>query len=1299
MATIRPILGELELSQVQLIDLDGDQVLTRHEVPALEGDFFQRLGRRGARVALAGYLTGPEAREGLGELRERFRAGQPVSFASDLTSATRLDRVMIESLTVVERAGHPDCFEYDLVLRDYTEAEPVEPVEPPEPPVPPPQVEETGTLVVTVIKENDPDFDAGRVVLTARGEQEDGTPLERPLTQREGNRWTEEDFPVGRYTVEARVPEEELSGTAEAEVRAGETTEVTIVLRDESDAALTFLVHFRFDSAFLEPCLRPVLRQVAAFAAANPDRRLLIVGHTDLAGSVQYNQSLSERRARVVHAALRFGNDRPAAIAEWEALRRPRPAGVLPSVNDSWGAREYQQILQDLRFYRGRIDGAHGPATDAAVSAFRVDRGLPPGGAVDDATWTALIEAYLEQDALSVPDDRFLPNCPGEPLKWLGCSELDPVRDTEDAWRPNRRSEFLFTRATELPADVAQPDTFALAPPVGGGWCLNDSGTTTRCCFTTRYPGVAPKEQCPGTLPRGEPLQRQPGESGAPFVVRGTIRFSDGTPYANRPFVLTAPDGEYMDGEQARTAGSLRGGTPRAGTTDAAGAFAYPDNPKRPGIFILEVQDEVVAFNDGASLDEAKGAIVCRRLERDGDSFDVIVVPAAAAGVRPSLTAPDLLVVVRPHTAPARRPVTLGADAAFQGSGLLTIEEGAGRIRLFDAPAGGNEITFDGTDNSFTGDQLAAGVTLFAEGGPAPSAALDDIRLQLRLTVGGQPGPATSDTTTAVLLTLDVALSRPAPGAEPPFLSDADKAAVGRFTQVRDPNFSHERTILRIAPPQPAGVPGELELAPINAAAAAFADEVPAVGQAALANPHVVAIATVPAGGLRFFAEGLNPSAAVRDSGFQLGLRGVERDGDRVAMTLVQLDAAADDSPATATQTVARFGVWDRAYGAGNQPDLLADFIGNDERRLHFRIRDAGGPAAPVDIRWRTLRADRTTDDDAPASQDLSLPRVAAPGTYVSRGVMLVVSDTDVALDTPSGLPADPGRSEPRNRGQSNHRLRRGRIDGFLRAEYRPPAQAGVTLPLVMPLFQRDPDERRRLSPRVIRYTNAGNPNYVPATDARIRVQFEVANELWNAVGLQVDAQATVDRAIPAAALDGDFYGGSINNPFEQAALLDLIPITPDDSLTVVFTDMDVGANAYATVFERNPIPNPAGGNLTLGERYFIFIDTTLDPLSATLAHELHHVVFNRGDTAVPDPFFSFNTNDPSGLAAGRGIALPDARIYRRVQHLHNPDPDNDPTNDNVLNWYRRARTQRFPIAGSLDAPDATTGNTLVTNF
>jgi hypothetical protein len=61
----------------------------------------------------------------------------------------------------------------------------------------------------------------------------------------------------------------------------------------------------------------------------------------------------------------------------------------------------------------------------------------------------------------------------------------------------------------------------------------------------------------------------------------------------------------------------------------------------------------------------------------------------------------------------------------------------------------------------------------------------------------------------------------------------------------------------------------------------------------------------------------------------------------------------------------------------------------------------------------------------------------------------------------------------------------------------------------------------------------------------------------------------------------------------------------------------------------------------------------------------------------------------------------------------HSPDPNNDPTNANIVNWIKRRRTQRFltdpanpgqphptkPFPAALAAADATTGNLVVGNF
>ena len=89
--------------------------------------------RTSARASLAveirGSLQGDEARDDfLTSVREKFRAGDPVSFVADITTATELDQVVIEELEVEEVNEAAGSFRYRVVLREY--------VEPPEPPAP-----------------------------------------------------------------------------------------------------------------------------------------------------------------------------------------------------------------------------------------------------------------------------------------------------------------------------------------------------------------------------------------------------------------------------------------------------------------------------------------------------------------------------------------------------------------------------------------------------------------------------------------------------------------------------------------------------------------------------------------------------------------------------------------------------------------------------------------------------------------------------------------------------------------------------------------------------------------------------------------------------------------------------------------------------------------------------------------------------------------------------------------------------------------------------------------------------------
>ena len=769
----RPMLDDIELQNVQYIEVDGDQVLTQHDIPALEGDFFQRLGRRASQVTLTGVLTGPDAQADsaaeaeldvkarLKRLRDKFRAATPVSFVADITTSTRIDQVLIEEMGVRELAGKPERFEYTFTLREYIPAPERRQKKPPD---------KKSSLLVTVIVEGEPDYDYNTITVSSNipgystltkstNQSTDNTWQEREIPpgnytvtatpptdeierrlrpksesvqvpkggqgtvtiilRREGtatlivhvkveghpdfdfstvtvtvhkdealfktlnrventNTWREENFPAGTYTVKAET--DELGGMSEtesAQVPEVGTEEVTITLRTGNQKVVKYLVvHFWFDKSFIEPCMRAVMREVAKRLKEHGEEKLVILGHTDKQGPDIYNQFLSERRARSAYAYLTFGRDSKTeaeAVDEWDRLRRQRPPGTERSIHDTWGAREYQYMLQDLGYYRGNITEVHDEPTSGAVRNFQRKhqdddkKPLVIDGVVGDKTWRALIRAYLEQDSLDVKADRFLLNvnaekkCDGSKdtkdtpvkdggiVKWLGTGEDDPVKNggptrndgnTIDAWRPNRRTEFLFVKESKFPSEVAEPATLQM-PPLPGGrkkrkrrWCLGDSNSG-RNCFVE--PHVPPrKSTCPSN---GAPWSREPVHPET-LQVKGSIQFEDGRPLANAEYVLLSADGEYLHkgadgepdlGEVPQKPKPPKPARPRKGRpilpynrTDKNGKFNYPrDTPA--GVYVLEVKGPYVLRVKDRPNSKAKGNIVCKSLNRNDSKFDVIV--------------------------------------------------------------------------------------------------------------------------------------------------------------------------------------------------------------------------------------------------------------------------------------------------------------------------------------------------------------------------------------------------------------------------------------------------------------------------------------------------------------------------------------------------------------------------------------------------------------------------------------------------------------------------------------------------
>ncbi|MCA9941838.1 MAG: N-acetylmuramoyl-L-alanine amidase [Ardenticatenaceae bacterium] len=269
------------------------------------------------------------------------------------------------------------------------------------------------------------------------------------------------------------------------------------------------------------------------------------------------------------------------------------------------------------------------------------------------------------------------------------------------------------------------------------------------------------------------------------------------------------------------------------------------------------------------------------------EDFTVVSI---TSGPQITLSAP-VVVVKKVHTNPARQTVILRPDpltAPLVGSGIFT--RSSDRVRFFTAANGGTEITFNGTDNLFIDAQLNAGVTLFTEGNRA-SAALNDEQLELTFlnATGGQIGNPAIAILTAVELTLDIAVSRTNPGVDPLPMSAGDKINPGRLIPLARGDHSHERAMLTVRQAQPADFNGELELTAIGTGTALFSTEQPASDQKELASPQIIQNISISANSSRFFVEGQQVSSAARDAGYQLGIRNVEADADRVNITTVSV--------------------------------------------------------------------------------------------------------------------------------------------------------------------------------------------------------------------------------------------------------------------------------------------------------------------------------------------------------------------------------------------------------------------------
>lgn len=131
---------------------------------------------------------------------------------------------------------------------------------------------------------------------------------------------------------DAEMAELDRASGAAAAGAAGGSGFTSEALEDPSSPLSQRVIYFDFDASTLSDEGMRLIRSHGEFLAANPQRRMLIEGHTDERGSREYNLALGERRAESVRQALllngassaqlstvSFGEENPAVIGSSEA--------------------------------------------------------------------------------------------------------------------------------------------------------------------------------------------------------------------------------------------------------------------------------------------------------------------------------------------------------------------------------------------------------------------------------------------------------------------------------------------------------------------------------------------------------------------------------------------------------------------------------------------------------------------------------------------------------------------------------------------------------------------------------------------------------------------------------------------------------------------------------------------------------------------------------------------------------------------------------------------------------------------
>src|SRR5712691_9077015 len=89
-----------EMRSISKITVGARRSLVEHRVASANGSILKDTGRAAFRIALEGEIVGEIAKESVTSLRSKYESGEPLPFASDITTLVQIQKILIERLHI-----------------------------------------------------------------------------------------------------------------------------------------------------------------------------------------------------------------------------------------------------------------------------------------------------------------------------------------------------------------------------------------------------------------------------------------------------------------------------------------------------------------------------------------------------------------------------------------------------------------------------------------------------------------------------------------------------------------------------------------------------------------------------------------------------------------------------------------------------------------------------------------------------------------------------------------------------------------------------------------------------------------------------------------------------------------------------------------------------------------------------------------------------------------------------------------------------------------------------------------------